>query len=164
MSAQGHEEGLQLSAYLDGELSADETALLKSHLDACPACRVELEGLRAAKHWLSAAPRRAMPPELIADLSERFARPSWGERLSAWMPRPQVWIPAGAVAALLLGSGVWLHWRNADPDQYVPLEPLLAAHSRYEAESLVPQTSLVASSYSSQLTAEYADAQDKETE
>ena len=105
-----------------------------------------------------------MPPELIADLSRRFARPSWGERVSGWMPRPQVWIPAGALATLALFSGLWLHMRGADPDQYVPLEPLLAAHSRYEAESLVPQGSLVASSYSSQLTAEYADAKDQETE
>lgn len=159
-----HDEGHLLSAHLDGELSADESARLKAHLDGCPECRVELEGLRRAKQWLAQAPRRAMPPELIADLSERFARPTLGERLGAWARLPAVWLPAGSVAALALFGGLWLHLRGADPDQYVPLEPLLAAHSRYEAESLVPQSSLVASSYSSQLTAIYGDAQDQEAE
>lgn len=155
-----HDEGQLLSAHLDGELSADESARLASHLDGCPECRVELEGLRRAKHMLSAAPRRALPPELIADLSERFARPTFMDRVYAWRRSPRVMAPAGALATLALAAASWFVWQSREPDQYVPLEPLLAAHSRYEAESLVPQGSLVASSYSSNLTAFYSDAQD----
>ncbi len=158
-----HDEGQLLSAYLDGELSADENARVKVHLDGCPGCRVDLEGLRHAKHLLAAAPRRAMPPELIADLNERLEAPTLADRLFAWRRSPRVMVPAGAFAALALAAASWFVWQSREPDQFVPLEPLLAAHSRYEAESLVPQGSLVASSYASNLTAFYADGQDQDS-
>jgi hypothetical protein len=76
--------------------------------------------------------------------------------------RPAFWVPVGAVAAAMLTVGLWMNQaRSADE---LPLEPLLAAHARYSAESLVPEEHLVASAYSDQLTALDSDASDSELE
>ncbi|HUQ63521.1 MAG TPA: zf-HC2 domain-containing protein [Acidimicrobiales bacterium] len=47
-----------LSALLDGELSAEEEALARTHLAACAACAGELEGLRSVRSVV-----RGLPPE-----------------------------------------------------------------------------------------------------
>lgn len=145
----GHQEELQLSAYLDKELNSRENARLESHLAGCPSCKQELFLLRRTKRALAAAPRRAVPPELIARLEENLSHPlpsrdsSWQD----WLPRPALRMPLGAMAAVALVLGLWLGLKKDDPDRYVPLEPLLAAHSRYTAESLVPQGALISSNY-----------------
>lgn len=159
-----HEEELLLSAYLDGELTDDEKTRLDSHLSACESCRLDLESLRGAKRLLAGAPRRVMPPDLIADLETRFTPPSWTRRLGPRLTRPQLWIPAGAMAAAALTISLWLGMGTNDPEQSVPIEPLLAAHERYTAESLVPQGSLVASNYSVQTTANDGEIQNQEIE
>ncbi len=141
-----HEEAL-LSAYLDDELSVQEKARVDAHLGVCPDCRRELEGLGKAKKRLAGAGRRAMPPDLIADIESRLVKP-WRARWFPVLGRPQVLIPAGMLAAAGLIVGLWMGLTSREPDQYVPLEPLLAAHARYEAESLVPEDNMVADSYS----------------
>lgn len=158
-----HEEGLDLSAYIDGELSQEEKRRVTEHLSSCPSCRLDIESLRTMKRTLASAPRRAMPPELIAAIEDRLSRRAgWRSVVKPWIKMPQVWVPAGAVAAAVLIAGLWLNFKSRE--QYVPLEPLLAAHSRYEAEALVPQGNLVASNYSSQLTSTYGEPQDQEAE
>jgi anti-sigma factor RsiW len=47
----------QLSAYLDGELSARQAEAVERHLGGCAACSALLEELRAAKSMLAAIPR-----------------------------------------------------------------------------------------------------------
>ena len=152
-----HENGELLSAYLDNALSLDETAAFESHLSSCPSCRSELESLGRAKSLLRRAPRRAAPPALIAAIEERLVRPSWLSILKRLIPETRVMVPAGAlaVAALVL----WLRSASQPP---IPIEPLLAAHSRYTAEALVPASELVASNYSAQLNACYGDSKDQE--
>jgi hypothetical protein len=49
-----------LSAYADGELSADERALVDEHLDTCATCRQELAGTSEAKAWVTGLPE--VPP------------------------------------------------------------------------------------------------------
>lgn len=147
-----HKESLALSAYLDGELDAGERALVDAHLSACPACAQELGELRFAKARLAAAPRRVMPPDLIAAIEARVES-RWG-----WLRdlvEPAVLVPAGALAAAVLVVGVWFNLSRQAPDQEIPLEPLLAAHERYTAEALVPSDNLVAGAYSRQLTDYY---------
>lgn len=144
-----HEEELLLSALLDNELSVEETAHVSRHLESCAACREELAHLRHTKAVLAAAPRRAMPPDLVAAIEARLERPAGPfPRLRRFVTAPRVWAPAGALALAALLMSLWVRTLDRDPDQYVPLEPLLAAHSRYAAESLVPEDSLVAASYS----------------
>lgn len=144
-----HEEAVVLSAYVDGELGGEELSRVKAHLDGCGSCRAEAAALRATKRLLSGAPRRAMPPELVAAIEERLDRArspfAW---IRAFARTPRYWAPAAALATAALLVTTWVHVLQRDPDQYVPLEPLLAAHARYQAESLVPEDNLVAESYS----------------
>lgn len=147
-----HEENIWLSSYLDEQLDAAERGRIDKHLADCPSCREELACLRHFKQVLAGAPRRAMPPELISAIEDGLRRPWWSVRTA-----PRYFVPAGALAALALAAGLWLGVKRESPDQSIPLEPLLTAHARYTAESLVPQGSLVSSTYSAQLTAQNDD-------
>ena len=144
-----HEEALLLSAFADGELTAAERSRVESHLPGCQQCRLALVEIRQTKALLATAVRRAMPPDLVAAIEARLegsSGPYAALRRLAAVPR--FWAPAGALAMAALLMSLWVRVIDRDPDQYVPLEPLLAAHSRYAAESLVPEDSLVAATYS----------------
>ncbi len=157
-----HGEGELISAFIDGELGVEEAAEVRDHIMACASCRESCASLRSAKSLLARAPRRAMPPELVAQLERRLARPLWRRVLDSLRPPVSVLVPAGALAAAVLVVAAWFGARRALPEQGIPLEPLLAAHSRYTAESLVPASELVASNYSAQLNAYYGDSPDQE--
>jgi anti-sigma factor RsiW len=154
-----HIDGIEISAFLDGALAAPERARVDAHLAGCVSCRREFEGFRHMKLVLSSAPRKNMPAELALSLERRFVTgaPRWRT-----IVKPAFWIPAGAVAAAVLTVGLWVNRARAADE--LPLEPLLAAHARYSAEALVPEEHLVASTYSDQLAALDADAQDSEAE
>lgn len=57
-----------LSALLDNELTADETAALQAHLAQCELCRAELERLTRVKQVLAALPEREPPAAYWAAL------------------------------------------------------------------------------------------------
>ena len=154
-----HIEGPEISAFLDGALAAPDRVRVEGHLSSCSDCRAELDSLRHLKLTLSSAARRVMPADLALAIERRLVRAeSW------WSPlmRPTLWVPAGAVATAALLVGLWIH--STGTAEEVPLEPLLAAHSRYSAETLVPEENLVASNYSEQFTSLYADSSDTELE
>ena len=154
-----HVDGAEISAFLDGALTAPAGARVDAHLSACAGCRHEFESLRHMKLVLSSAPRKNMPAELALELERRLATssPRWRTIF-----QPSFWVPVGAVAAAALTVGVWMSRASAADE--LPLEPLLAAHARYSAESLVPEDHLVASAYSDQLTSLDSDASDSELE
>lgn len=82
-----------LSAYLDGRLSAAESARLEEHLASCEPCRSQLGELRAVVEGLRALPPVPAPRSFALRPEEVRAR-----------PRPAAWAfgPAGAAAAALL--------------------------------------------------------------
>lgn len=91
-----------LSAYLDTELSSEEMAEVRSHLEGCPDCRAELEELRATRRLLSSLEGPDLPREFAADLSLRLGRRAsglWGWHPPIWGPRPATVL---AVLALVL--------------------------------------------------------------
>ncbi|HUK30112.1 MAG TPA: zf-HC2 domain-containing protein [Candidatus Acidoferrum sp.] len=101
-----------LRAYLDGELSAAETASSASHLASCPACASKLEILRsesAEVESLFAAllPEQTLPTAAPAMLpvaaNRRAARLGWTAALSL-----------GALAAVIIAALVLLN-RHATP-------------------------------------------------
>jgi len=145
----GHEAGHLLSAYLDGALGPEEQARVDAHLASCGACRGELEGLRKTKGMLASARRRDMPPDLFEALQAKAGRAEGRIAPWLWARRPQAWIPVGAAALATLLLGIWFGWGPGEED--IPLEPLVAAHSRYSAEALIPHGDLVASNFSAQL-------------
>jgi anti-sigma factor RsiW len=152
-----HIDGIEISAFLDGALAAPDRARADAHLAACSSCRRELESLRHMKLVLSSAPRKNMPADLALSLEARLVKgvPAWKSLL-----KPAFWVPVGAVAAAALTVGLWMNQARAADE--LPLEPLLAAHTRYSAGALVPQENLVASNYSDQMNTIYSDASDSE--
>lgn len=99
---------------------------------------------------LARLPKREAPPELIQKLKATYMRPLWRERLTAWAHTPLLWQPIGALAIGALIFSFWFLNKKNTADQ-IDLEPLLAAHSRYQLEVLVPQADLARSNFSAQL-------------
>jgi anti-sigma factor (TIGR02949 family) len=61
----------------DGRLSAAGRRRLESHIEACPECRKEYEGLREVRALLASAPRFSAP----AGLTARVMRDLYSKRL-----------------------------------------------------------------------------------
>ncbi len=143
----GHADGPELSAYLDGALAPEPRARVELHMSSCADCRAEIDSLRHMKLALSSAPRMTMPADLALALERRFV--TGAQPWYAGLTKPILWVPAGALAVAAMAVSLWL--RSAATLDEIPLEPLLAAHSRYSAEALVPEDNLVASNYSDQM-------------
>lgn len=118
MTLNHHKAGQLLSAYLDGELSASETAAVQEHLMDCAACREMYGDLRVTKGVLGELPPAEPPAEFWAAVREpgtwaygvANARVSQYARRGRWgVPARVRWRlpalvrrPAWAVAAVLV--------------------------------------------------------------
>src|SRR5262245_43046393 len=90
----------ELTAYVDGELSAVETARVRTHLTSCARCRSTEALLRRTVTELAALPAFEPSPGLrrrVLTLVESLPRP-WTERFGRWL-RPAVLAPAGVALA-----------------------------------------------------------------
>lgn len=111
--------GDQLTAWIDGELSAGEDERVRTHLDGCASCVAEAKSLRAAiELQRPALARLAAVPDLdVSGISRRFrqtlaalpdeATGSWGH-WRQWLLRPVAIAGAAmaaGVAALVLFAG-----------------------------------------------------------
>jgi hypothetical protein len=92
-----------LSASLDGDLAADESAAVKAHVAGCAGCRQRLDLMRATAHAIAGLPDEPGPVALDFSFLDgtpaerRILRPA----PARW--RPPVWaVPAVAAAALLV--------------------------------------------------------------
>lgn len=100
------DEGM-LHAYLDGELSAMETARLEGHLGQCEACQARLAEERALIERAQALLARAAPPDDVV-------RP-WTPPAPAPGPRFHRWVPVAWAASVMLALGVgW--WVRGGPE------------------------------------------------
>lgn len=63
----------ELSAYLDGEVSAETRAAVEEHLRSCAACRAVLEDLKSIRNVLSDLPKVSAPATLAASLHREIA-------------------------------------------------------------------------------------------
>lgn len=109
---QSHPEEAALVRLVDGELSAAEARDLDRHLADCPACRAEVEGLRATVADCIRYRREVLqtllpaPPRPWADLGDAFARidrscETATERPRWWRAPVLRWGLAAAAAAIL---------------------------------------------------------------
>jgi len=105
-----------LSAYLDGELSAELAAAVRDHLAACPACRRTVEELQATVDLVGRLPVHPAPATLAADVMrevehrllapESVSEAAPPERTLA-VHRPPLWPRVLAVAACVaLAAGI----------------------------------------------------------
>ncbi len=114
-----HAEPDRLSAYLDGELPAADVRALEEHVEGCPSCRAELDGLAAVVGTLRRLERQAPPPVLAGQVTRRLdveGRPVGlvarvEAALQRWKVEPGTLVTFGVVVALaamlaLLGSSL----------------------------------------------------------
>lgn len=87
--------GELLSAYLDGEVSPDESTTVREHLGDCEDCRDELQAVMEARAAVRALPLLE-PPAFLLPREEQEAERRW------YMP------VAAAVAVVVLAAGLLL--------------------------------------------------------
>jgi hypothetical protein len=91
-----------LSEYLDGSLEAKARALVQEHLNACPACREELDALKSLVKGVGSLESVKAPADFLDQLHRRMERHSRISKIKAWLFYPlRVKIPlelAGAAA------------------------------------------------------------------
>jgi anti-sigma factor RsiW len=130
----GHVGGQRLSAFLDDELGDEDALVLTAHVTACPACRDELEALRATRTALRGLPPlRGLPgvqaPVLTAEVRSLPRVRSWSRRVIA--------LSGLAFAALALGAAAYV--AGGDGGEVVPpVERFLLDHLARTGDGPVP--------------------------
>ena len=125
----------QLSAFLDSELSPRQAEQIQAHLNSCPACRKEREGLARTIAAVKDLPTLAAPMDLrdrvMAEIKAAPAKiaPVLRDRAPAW----RVLWPAAA--AILLAVGIMLLTRS-------PKSPLMSQERVAETPSRASETTV----------------------
>src|SRR4051812_38674665 len=100
---------------------------------------------------LSRLPRRSAPPKLMRALKRKYIGRPWLDEWRAWFSWPVLWKPVSAFAVGAFLAGLWISkWKSSEAE-FVDMQPLAAAHSRYQAESLVPPGDMAGSNFGAQL-------------
>ena len=112
----------ELSALIDGELAADQRAVVRAHVDQCPACAWRVAELQQLATRIGALPKLEPPPQFLAGIQRQLlpAKPftRWQD---VWLNPvwPKIAVAAIAVVTVMtLITGVfWL----ARPERSVPV-------------------------------------------
>jgi len=125
-----------LESYADGQATAEETAQVVRHLQACPACSRQLRWIQALKASVRAVPRPALPADLRAELL-RQASSSRGPAGSEWLDSLRLsWKMAagfGFASAFAAAAGfVAFNRFFSSGTEALSLDEVLVAHGRYE--------------------------------
>jgi CBS domain-containing protein len=97
-----HECSEKMTAYMEGELSAEAEAQVVAHVDSCTECRRTLESLRAVVGAVTSLPDVAPPPELRADISRAVTEHATQQRPRTLLRRTRYITSALAAAAAAL--------------------------------------------------------------
>lgn len=97
-----------LALYADGSLKGEEALGVQRHLEGCPSCREDLEGLKGMLGLLKAVPEPPVPGKLhrhimagIREERERAKR----KRAGRWFGMPRTLAAAAAVFLLFFAGG-----------------------------------------------------------
>lgn len=103
--------------YLDGDLEAAESALLKKHLIACPSCNRMFKQMEQAEALVRMMPKSPVPEGLTARIMSRIPEPEKRTRWFTWVKNH----PAVSVASvfLLVMISSFLSLWNEDQDMVV---------------------------------------------
>ncbi len=103
-----------VSAYLDGELSADRASPLRQHLMECAECRTATQGHKAQRQWFQSTPDVEVPAGFASRVARRAFQGDLGEAPHQNSEQTQTLTPvlpfvlrmtAAAALLLLLVSG-----------------------------------------------------------
>lgn len=100
----------ELSAYLDGELTAEEQAAMCAHLASCAACAAAARALARAVQAVKELPPVPAPPGLPAQVVARIEEARAQERR---VPLWRILWPTAAAIFLAVGIGLVSHYREA---------------------------------------------------
>lgn len=105
-----------LTDYVNGTLLPAERTQAQTHLDQCPACAQQAQGMMEMRQALRALPHRQTSPMFEARLAERLAQAQHPVRRGAWWsrlapPTPLLLRPALALGAVTLAvaGAAFLH-------------------------------------------------------
>lgn len=108
-----------LSAYIDGEVTAEERQTVEQHVASCVSCRATLQDFSAVQTLSKMLPVLDAPQGFRQRVSGRIEQQS---RSRIWEMK---WVPRfafGTIALLLIGASVMFwHWRQTpqtQPEQY----------------------------------------------
>ena len=94
--------GEELTSYASGELATIERSAVAAHLDACPACRRELESELAMRRDLTGLPAAGCPAEVGQRVLAAVARERRAARRRWWTAGAGATLAAAALAGVLL--------------------------------------------------------------
>ena len=138
----------QLPPFLDEELSGRKRDALASHLASCPACRAELETLKADMELIEQVPAPELSPfvvtRVLADIRQRrgananLRSPTFGVRRLAFgvgLARLAASLAAALVVAVSVGAGVFFGSGLAQASTAVAANSTEAAVSYVESST-----------------------------
>ena len=109
----GHATAESLSLYLDATLPPAVRRQVQDHLDACPACRQRLDGLRRVVAGIGRLPTAVPPDDLAArvgrEIDLRGRRSRWSRLIQGGLPGPFVGSPPLHILALVLALGAIIY-------------------------------------------------------
>ncbi len=105
--------GERLEAYLDGELTPEETSLIDTHLNDCRDCAQDLEMAQRVARSLHSLPAMTCPDEVV-DAVRRKTQPASSTWLQRWLDswRRPAFVGAMAVALVAVITLVGLQWNS----------------------------------------------------
>lgn len=119
----GHEEiEGKLSDYVEGSLSADDTAAVEEHLRGCPSCTEALAGVKETVNALSGLHKIPAPPHFERDVAETIRRRSGGRFFGRRAFGDRVPLELLAIVALVLGLALYFFLRQSDTGSLRPFD------------------------------------------
>jgi|GEM_PF-2258885 len=99
----------RIEAFLEGDLSPEETRQLEQHIAQCNACFEELEMARQVRATLQDIPGEICPDRVVEDVLSRIEREDSAPEASRgfagiWRALLKGWMPAAAVLALVFAA------------------------------------------------------------
>lgn len=111
----------------------------------------------AVRTRLARLPARSAPPQLILKLRKIMQQEPWYQKFFHWFLIPRVWKSVGAFGVVVCSVVTWMALRTEPEQAFVDMDTLLAAHSRYQEENLVPTADMAHADYSARLASFYDD-------
>lgn len=129
----------ELTAYLDGALTAEEASLVAAHLAECAECRGTLDDLRAVRNLLHRAPSLRPDPAALTRTLAGIARVETRQIFPRWLI---------AVATTAAGIALLLQLRvPTAPPQNNRVSPLWYFQQQAEFAAVHPMADVTLTSY-----------------
>ena len=129
----------ELTAYLDGTLTAEEASVVAAHLAECTECRATLDDLLAVRSLLHTVPPIPPHPAVLSRTLARIALVETRQRVPGWLI---------AVATTAVGIALVLQLRvPTAPPQGTRVSPLWYFQQQAEFAAAHPMADVTLTSY-----------------